>query len=35
MNNQTLKFRDQRLGLPFVETDLCIGVVWSCGAGLV
>lgn len=35
MNNQYLEIRDQRFGLPSVETDLCVDVVWSCGAGLV
>lgn len=34
-HNQYLEIRDQRFGLPFDETDLCIGVVWSCGAGFV
>lgn len=35
VNNQYLEIRDQRFELPSVETDLGIGVVWSCGAGLV
>lgn len=29
MNNQYLKIRDQRFGLPFVKTDPCVGVMWS------
>lgn len=35
VNNQYLEIRDQRFGLPSVETDLGIDVVLSCGAGLV